>query len=66
MERTSDDAQDDTASQDAIVNYLPGMPKLSSDPGRIERFLGKLLERRGELRPVVRRRDETPVRSRDQ
>lgn len=34
--------------------YLPGMPRLSTTPGRFERFVKNLFRRRGGLR-VVRR-----------
>ncbi|WP_251343026.1 hypothetical protein [Haloplanus halophilus] len=27
--------------------YLPGMPRLSNTPGRVERFLTRLFRRRG-------------------
>jgi len=37
-------------------NYLPGMPNPSSEPGRFERFVTRLLRRRGGLRRVVRSR----------
>jgi len=53
------------SSTDDFVTYLPGTPTVSSEPGRIERFLKKLFRRRGELRPVVRERDETVVRTED-
>lgn len=42
-----------------IVNYLPGMPPLSREPGRIQRALRALLARRGALRPVVTDDDTT-------
>ena len=39
--------------EDEFVNYMPGMPTLSSEPGRVERFLAKLFRRRGPLRPAT-------------
>jgi len=55
-ERTSQRRDDDVA--DEFVNYMPGMPKLSSDPGRIETFVTRLFRRRGPLRLVFRDRSE--------
>ncbi|MFC6941634.1 hypothetical protein ACFQE8_16935 [Salinirubellus sp. GCM10025818] len=46
----------DTDEPTHPVNYLPGMPSLSTTPGPVERFLTRLFRRRGGLR-VVRRRD---------
>jgi hypothetical protein len=40
-----------------FVNYMPGMPRLSTSPGRVERFLTRLFRRRGGRRVVLRRRD---------
>lgn len=49
----------DTGSrEDKFVNYMPGMPTLSSDSGRIERFLTNLFRRRGPLQRVTRDRTE--------
>ena len=45
-------------SQAELVNYLPGMPVLSTEPGRLERALAALFRRRGSLRPVVRGRQD--------
>jgi hypothetical protein len=45
-------------SQVELVNYLPGMPTLSREPGRFERALAALFRRRGPLRPVVRERQD--------
>lgn len=58
MRDTPTDA-DGNASDDQsdFVNYLPGMPRLSTSPGRVERFLTRLFRRRGGLRVVLRRRD---------
>ena len=41
-------------STDEFVNYLPGMPRLSREPGRVGRFLVELVRRRrvGALRVV--------------
>ena len=57
MKETSNDSSDDTAEE--FVNYMPGMPKLSREPGRVERVLANLLGRRrvGSLRVIGRRRD---------
>ena len=58
MPETSNESSDDTAEE--FVNYMPGMPKLSRKPGRVERVLANLLGRRrvGSLRVVGRRRDD--------
>ena len=50
MARTND------ATPDQPDTYLPAMPTPSTEPGRIERLLRRLLRRRGGLRPVLRRR----------
>ena len=55
-ERTRKSRDDDVA--DEFVNYMPGMPRLSSDPGRIEACLTRLFRRRGPLRLVFRDRSE--------
>ncbi|WP_166377348.1 hypothetical protein [Halorubrum sp. BOL3-1] len=55
-ESTGESRQDD--AEDKFVNYMPGMPKLSNEPGRIERFLTRLFRRRGPLRATLRGRDE--------
>jgi hypothetical protein len=41
-------------SRHDVEIYMPGMPTLSSEPGRFERALARLFRRRGPLRPVVR------------
>jgi hypothetical protein len=46
-------SRDDEAEFDY---YLPGMPSLSSGPGRVEQFLTRLFRRRGGLKVVYRRR----------
>ena len=33
-------------STDEFVNYLPGMPRMSREPGRVGRFLVELVRRR--------------------
>jgi hypothetical protein len=48
----------DESREDEFVNYMPGMPTLSSEPGRVERFLARLFRRRGPLRPVSSDRTE--------
>ena len=57
MTETSNDSSDDTAEE--FVNYMPGMPKLSREPGRVGRVLANLFGRRrvGSLRVISRRRD---------
>lgn len=51
------DRQHSADADDApIVNYLPGMPPLTREPGRLQRALQSLLARRGALRPVVSER----------
>lgn len=42
----------DDAVEPLTVNYLPGSPGVSTDPGLVERFLTSLLKRRGALRPA--------------
>ena len=54
MTEVSADRTEDE-SQAELVNYLPGMPALSRDPGRFERALRSLLARRGTLRPASER-----------
>ena len=44
MTETMDGRGDE--STDEFVNYLPGMPRLSRDPGRVEQFLVDLVRRR--------------------
>ena len=58
MTETSNEGSDDTAEE--FVNYMPGMPRLSREPGRVERVIGNLIGRRrvGSLRVVGRRRDD--------
>jgi hypothetical protein len=41
--------RDATTEPTDFVNYLPGMPRLSTVPGRVERFLTRLFRRRGEF-----------------
>lgn len=53
--KESTDIRDSAVEQSGVENYLPGMPVLSTDPGRVERFLTNLFRRRGEVRMVVRR-----------
>lgn len=53
--RTTSDRTADEPSP--VVNYLPGMPRLSSTPGPVERVVTRLFRRRGALRIVRRRRD---------
>lgn len=53
MEQKQDSTQDD------FVNYLPGMPKLSDEPGTVERFLKTVFRRRGGLKVIVHR-DNSP------
>lgn len=51
------DSADDRETADAqIKNYLPGMTRVSSEPGRVERFVTNLFRRRGEFGTVRRRR----------
>lgn len=40
-----------------FVNYLPGMPRASNGPGRVERFLTRLFRRRGILGAAPRREE---------
>lgn len=54
--QTTDALRDVSEDQFDFVNYLPGMPRISTSPGRVERFLTRLFRRRGGLRVVLRRR----------
>lgn len=36
-------------------NYLPGMPRMSTGPGRVERYLSQLFRQRGSYRIRLRR-----------
>lgn len=53
------DTAESETTQDKFVNYMPGMPTLSSEPGRVEQVLQNLFNNRGRLRAVVR--DDAPV-----
>ena len=57
MTEMSNESSDDTTEE--FVNYMPGMPKLSREPGRVGQVLASLFGRRriGSLRVVGRRRD---------
>lgn len=44
-----------SADEPAFQNYLPGMPRVSSEPGRVERFLKRLFRQRGTYRVRLRR-----------
>lgn len=44
MTETMDGRGDE--STDEFVNYLPGMPRMSREPGRVGRFLVELVRRR--------------------
>ncbi len=47
--------QDETTEQSDFDYYMPGMPSLSTTPGRVERFLTNLVRRRGPVYVRVRR-----------
>jgi hypothetical protein len=47
---------DESATQSESEFYLPGMPKLTSEAGRVERFLGNLLRQRGRYRVRLSRK----------
>jgi len=47
--------RDETAEQSEFEYYIPGMPSVSATPGRVERFVTKLLRRRGPVHVRVRR-----------
>lgn len=59
MERNAESGESRQSGTDesGFDYYLPGTPTVSSDPGRIERFVTRLFRRRGGLRPIVRRRE---------
>jgi len=59
MEDRSDKTRERSTARNDTVTYLPGSPTLSGEPGRIERFVRNLFRRRGALRPVARKRDDT-------
>ncbi|MFB6192486.1 MAG: hypothetical protein ABEI11_04100 [Haloarculaceae archaeon] len=52
IDRGSDD-RGSASDQRGFENYLPGGPRPSTAPGRVERFLTRLLRRRGRLRRVL-------------
>lgn len=54
----SESQRSDDATEETLVNYMPGMPSPSTQPGRVERFLASLFRRRGALRPVVSERHD--------
>lgn len=55
MKRTQNgNAEPPSDERPDIGTYLPAMPRLSSEPGRVERFLTNLFRRRGGLRVVLR------------
>lgn len=43
--------------QTEVETYLPGMVRVSPEPGPIEQFVTTLFRRRGKARRVVRRRN---------
>ena len=47
--------RNETAEQSEFEYYIPGMPAVSATPGRVERFVTKLLRRRGPVHVRVRR-----------
>ena len=59
MEETTDAGSDrsDSTEREERKYYLPGMPRASADPGRVERFVTDLLRQRGGYEAVVRRVD---------
>lgn len=59
MKQEQKDTQRGTTPEDSLVNYMPGMPNVSGESSRVQRFLSKMLRRRGELRPVFKESDET-------
>jgi hypothetical protein len=54
LERQTGDGSNEQNGPDI---YLPAMSPLSTEPGRVERFITNLLRRRGEFRTVVRSRN---------
>lgn len=55
QQNTTDSVQRQTDDQTVFENYLPGMPAVSGEPGRVERFLTRLFRRRGTFDVRVRR-----------
>jgi hypothetical protein len=56
MQQTQTESEDrQSDDQPAFQNYMPGMPRASSEPGPVERFLTRLFRPRGEYRVRVRR-----------
>ncbi len=53
FERQTGDKSDEQTTPDI---YLPAMASLSTDTGRVERFVTNLLRQRGGFRTVVRNR----------
>lgn len=54
-ESQSEAADRRAADEPAFENYLPGTPRISTEPGRVERFLKRLFRRRGTYRISLRR-----------
>ena len=54
MERSDDAAE--TSEQSAADYRMPAMPRVSPEPGRVERFVTNLLRRRGTYQHIVRRK----------
>lgn len=59
MEQKQENTRRGTTPEDNLVNYMPGMPNLSAESSRVQRFLSKMFRRRGKLRPVFEETDET-------
>lgn len=55
QQSTTDSVKRDADEQTAFNNYLPGMPAVSEEPGRIERLLKRVFRRRGAFGLRVRR-----------
>lgn len=51
MERSRSETDDRTEFE----NYLPGMPMFTDEPGRVERLLGRLFGRRGDVRVRIKK-----------
>jgi len=63
IDRDSGDRRS-TSDQRGFENYLPGGPPPAPESGRVERFLARLLRRRGRLRRVLVPKYRTRQRNR--
>jgi hypothetical protein len=51
----TDSGTEQSDDHQTLQTYLPGMPQVSAEPSRVERFLKRVFRRRGEFGVRVRR-----------